>query len=155
MLPMAATKGLIDHLLLATCEWFLMFWVFIDAALAYSLTKFARYCDLQIPCLLCSRLDHFFDKEEPGSYFHLFCNKHQGDISYLIYCNLHNELVDIREICEDCLHSQSNLECYRFVVDKNLGCMGSSIRTCSYTGSHATKILIHHKPVTFQIGLAM
>ncbi|CAH1447315.1 unnamed protein product [Lactuca virosa] len=128
---MATTKGLIDHLLLATCEWFLMFWVFIDAALAYSLTKFARYCDLQIPCLLCSRLDHFFDKEEPGSYFHLFCNKHQEDISYLIYCNLHNELVDIREICEDCLHSQSNLECYRFVVDKNLGCMGSSIRTCS------------------------
>ncbi|KAL4558704.1 hypothetical protein LXL04_036905 [Taraxacum kok-saghyz] len=131
MLAMAATKGLIDHLLLAACEWFLMFWVFIDAALAYSLTKFARYCDLQIPCLLCSRLDHFFDKEEPGSYFHLFCNNHQADISYLIYCNLHNELVDIREICEDCLHSQSNLECYRFVGEKNLPCMGSSIRTCS------------------------
>ncbi|PWA67440.1 zein-binding domain-containing protein [Artemisia annua] len=106
---------------MAACEWFLMFWMFIDAALAYSLTKFAKRCQLEIPCLLCSRLNPFGkNDEEPGpcSYLHLFCNKHQQNISYLIYCNLHNELVDAREMCEDCfgsvtLQSQSNLGCYR------------------------------------------
>ncbi|KAK9054662.1 hypothetical protein SSX86_025741 [Deinandra increscens subsp. villosa] len=119
---MVATKGIMDYLLMATCEWFLMFWMFIEAALAYSLTRFAKYCQIQIPCLLCSRLDHFFGNEEPGSYsyLHLFCRKHQTDISYWIYCNLHNELVDIREMCEDCSNSASlqtrpNLEGYRFV----------------------------------------
>nr|GEV33652.1 myosin-binding protein 1-like [Tanacetum cinerariifolium] len=117
---MAANRGFMNNLIMAACEWFLMFWMFIDAALAYSLTKFAKRCQLEIPCLLCSRLDRFHkNDQEPGpySYLHLFCNKHQQNISYLIYCNLHNELVDAREMCEDCfgsvtLQSQSNLGCY-------------------------------------------
>ncbi|KAI3678845.1 hypothetical protein L6452_38149 [Arctium lappa] len=149
LLAMDATKGLMDHLFMAACEWFLMFWVFIDATLASSLTKFAQYCELQIPCLLCSRFDHFFGNEEPGTNLNLFCNKHQVDISYLIYCDLHNKLVDVREMCEDCLRSvtlqsQSNLEPFRFMVgaigrekegyrrsNKNFVCVSSGIRTCS------------------------
>ncbi|KAK1437309.1 hypothetical protein QVD17_03100 [Tagetes erecta] len=104
---MVATKGIMDYLFMAVCEWFLMFWMFIEAALAYSLTKFAKYCQLQIPCLLCSRLEHFFGNEKPGScsYLHLFCKRHQTDFSYLLYCNVHNELVDGRETCEDCSNS--------------------------------------------------
>ncbi|KAI3819395.1 hypothetical protein L1987_13226 [Smallanthus sonchifolius] len=126
---MVATKGIMDYLLLAVCEWFLMFWMFVEGALAYSLTRFAKYCQLHIPCLLCSRLDQFFGNEEAGSYsyMHLFCKKHQTDISYLMYCNLHNELEDVREMCADCsnsasLQTQSNLECYRSFGNRNFVC---------------------------------
>ncbi|KAJ9564977.1 hypothetical protein OSB04_000943 [Centaurea solstitialis] len=164
---MAATKGLMDHLFMAACEWFLMFWVFIDAALASSLTKFAQYCELQIPCLLCSRFDHFFGNEEPVSNLSLFCNKHQGDISCLIYCDLHNKLADVREMCEDCLRSvtlqsRSNLECLRFVVsavgrekegyrksNKNFVCVSSGIRTCCccrrrWRAKSGGRAMVHH-----------
>lgn len=44
-------------LALVVLEWLLMFMLFIDASFAYLVTKFARLCGLQIPCLLCSRLD--------------------------------------------------------------------------------------------------
>ncbi|KAI3732642.1 hypothetical protein L1987_63849 [Smallanthus sonchifolius] len=126
---MVATKGIMDPLLLAVCEWVLMFWMFVEGALAYSLTRFAKYCQLQIPCLLCSRLDQLFGNEEAGSYsyMHLFCKKHQTDISYFMYCNLHNELEDVREMCTDCsnsacLQTQSNLECYRSYGNRNFVC---------------------------------
>ncbi|KAL8196855.1 hypothetical protein R6Q57_024414 [Mikania cordata] len=116
---MVATMGIMDHVFMAACEWFLIFWMFVEAALAYSLTKFAKYCQLQIPCFFCSRLDNFFGNEKSVSYSHLFCNKHLIDVSFLIYCHLHDELADAREMCEDCANSAnlqtgSNLECYRF-----------------------------------------
>ncbi|KAJ0691846.1 putative myosin-binding protein [Helianthus annuus] len=116
---MAATKGIMDHLITATCEWILMFWMFVEAAIAYSLRKFAKYCKLQRPCLLCSRLDHLFGNED----LHLFCKRHQLDVSHLIYCNVHEELVDVREMCEDCansasLETRSNSESYRFVGEQ-------------------------------------
>lgn len=107
----------------AVLEWFLIFLLFIDASFSYVVTKFARYCQLQIPCLLCSRLDHVLGKEKTEFYWDLLCHKHKLKISSLVLCHLHENLVDVHGMCESCLFSfatvnKSNAETYRLLVGK-------------------------------------
>lgn len=107
----------------AVLEWLLMFMLFLDASFSYLVTKFARYCELQIPCLLCSRLDHVMGKEKKGFYWDLICVNHKLEISSRVVCHIHNKLVDVHEMCENCLFSfakinKSNAETYRLLVGK-------------------------------------
>ncbi|KAL0335508.1 UNVERIFIED_CONTAM: putative myosin-binding protein 4 [Sesamum radiatum] len=85
--------------------------------------SFARYCQLQIPCLLCSRLDHVLGSERSGFYWDLICHRHKIKISSLVLCKLHDNLVDVHGTCESCLFSfatvnKSNAETYRLLVGK-------------------------------------
>ncbi|KAK8717982.1 hypothetical protein V6N13_045232 [Hibiscus sabdariffa] len=89
----------------AACEWILIFLLFVDAAFSYMLTSFAQYCGLQIPCILCSRLDHVFGNVKDGYYRTLFCRNHKSELSFLLSCNIHDKLVDGRGMCDDCLSS--------------------------------------------------
>ncbi|KAE8666917.1 hypothetical protein F3Y22_tig00112471pilonHSYRG00014 [Hibiscus syriacus] len=98
-------KGFAIVLKSAACECFLIVLRFVDASFSYLLTRFARYCGLQSPCIVCSRLDHVFRSEEPGYYWNLYCSKHRSEISSLIACNIHGKLVDGRCLCENCLSS--------------------------------------------------
>ncbi|XP_039030684.1 myosin-binding protein 3-like [Hibiscus syriacus] len=98
-------KGFATVLKSAACECFLILLLFVDAALAYLLTRFAHYCGLQSPCIVCSRLDHVFRNEEPGYYWNLFCSRHISEITSLISCNIHGKLVDGHSVCENCLSS--------------------------------------------------
>ncbi|XP_059627265.1 myosin-binding protein 1-like [Cornus florida] len=98
-------RGFMYVLSSAACEWFFIFLLFVDGTLSYLLTKFARYCDLQTHCLLCSRLDHFFENEKPHFYKNLLCNNHKVEISSLVYCNVHDKLADVRDMCEECVMS--------------------------------------------------
>ncbi|CAK9143055.1 unnamed protein product [Ilex paraguariensis] len=144
------SPGIITALTSAVLEWLLLSMLFINASFSYLITKFARYCELQIPCLLCSRLDHVLGNEEVGFYWDLICGNHKFEISSLVLCRAHCKLVDVHGICESCLFSfaainKSNAETYRLLVaklgddvgldqDPLLGdhILGSSdIRTCS------------------------
>lgn len=98
-------RGFMALLSSAACEWFLMFLLFVDAALSYLLTKFACYCELQTPCLLCSRLDHVFGNKKSGYYQSLLCSNHREEISSLVYCHVHGNLADVRGMCEECFVS--------------------------------------------------
>ncbi|XP_009790074.1 myosin-binding protein 1 isoform X3 [Nicotiana tabacum] len=107
----------------AFLEWLLMIFLFMDGAFAYLVTKFAQYCQLQVPCLLCSRLDHVLGKEKAGFYWDLICPNHKLKISSLVLCHSHNNLVDVHGMCESCLFSfatvnKSNAETYRLLVGK-------------------------------------
>lgn len=107
----------------AACEWLLMFLLFLNGLFSFFVTKFARFCKLQTPCLLCSRVDHMFGIEKPGFYWDLICNSHKSEISSLAYCHVHRKLVDVSEMCEGCLLSfatekKSNPETYRLLVGK-------------------------------------
>ncbi|CAI9770424.1 unnamed protein product [Fraxinus pennsylvanica] len=107
----------------AVHEWWLIFMLFIDAGFSYLVTRFARYCRLQIPCLLCSRLDHVLGNERIGFYWDLICHKHKLKISSLLLCHLHDNLVDVHGMCDSCFLSfatinKSNAETYRLLVDK-------------------------------------
>ncbi|KAI3668073.1 hypothetical protein L6452_43148 [Arctium lappa] len=125
------------HLSMAACEWFLMFLMLIDAALAYLLTKFAHYCELQSPCMFCLRFDHVFGNEKAGSYLSLFCREHRAEVSCLMSCDLHDKLADAREMCDDCFMSitscQSGTKGYRgrSYLNKNFVRLPSSSGRCS------------------------
>lgn len=137
----------------AFLEWLLILFLIIDAIFSYLITRFARYCELQTPCLLCSRLDHILGNKKLKCYWDLFCGNHKLEISSLVFCHAHNKLVDVHGMCENCLFSfatvnKSNTETHRLLVGK-LGedsCLGydeeplphghhndnqSSIRRCS------------------------
>lgn len=108
----------------AACEWLLMFLLFLNGLFSFFVTKFARICKLQTPCLLCSRVDHMFGIEKPGFYWDLICNSHKSEISSLAYCHVHRKLADVSEMCEGCLLSfatekRSNPETYRLLVGKH------------------------------------
>uniref|UniRef100_A0A5B6ZUF2 GTD-binding domain-containing protein n=1 Tax=Davidia involucrata TaxID=16924 RepID=A0A5B6ZUF2_DAVIN len=130
-------RGFMNLLSSAACEWFLIFLLFVDAALSYLLTKFACYCELQTPCLLCSRLDHVFGNEKPWS---LLCSNHRVEISSLISCHIHGKLADARGMCEECLmsfdkHNKSNSEAYRLLVGK----FGVDFEQCGFQSPFSNK----------------
>ncbi|XP_057962968.1 myosin-binding protein 1 isoform X2 [Malania oleifera] len=86
-------------------------------------TRFARHCGLQTPCLICSRLDHVLGNEKLGFYLDLICRNHKLEISSLVFCHAHNKIVDVHGMCENCLFSfatinKSNAETYRLLVGK-------------------------------------
>ncbi|XP_014510844.1 myosin-binding protein 1 [Vigna radiata var. radiata] len=116
-------KGFISHLTSAACEWFLIFLLLLDALLSYMLTKFASYCRLQLPCLLCSRLDHILGRERPEFYDNLFCSNHKSEISSLVLCHIHGKLANGHKMCDDCLLSvnaktKTNGKSHRLLVGK-------------------------------------
>ncbi|KAL1188008.1 putative myosin-binding protein 4 [Cardamine amara subsp. amara] len=94
------TNGFTPVLTYAACEWFLIFLMFIDALLSYLLVWFARYCRLQMPCFLCSKLLH------PLHWRFLLCRNHKSEVSSFMSCQNHgNNLADCRGMCDDCLLS--------------------------------------------------
>ncbi|MED6131117.1 hypothetical protein PIB30_007090 [Stylosanthes scabra] len=93
----------------ALLEWFLIFFLFVDAVFSYVITKFASYCKLQTPCLFCSRLDHVLGKQKRGFYWELICSGHKSEISSLVLCGAHDKLVNVQGICQNCLFSLANI----------------------------------------------
>nr|ABM68547.1 IFA binding protein [Lilium longiflorum] len=86
-------------------EWLLIILLFIAAILSYLATRLARFCKLQTPCLLCSRLDHIWGNEKAGFYKDLLCHTHKLEMASLGYCHIHRKLGDVHKMCESCLRS--------------------------------------------------
>ncbi|KAL3849942.1 hypothetical protein ACJIZ3_011824 [Penstemon smallii] len=115
--------GFMTLLSSAACEWFLIFLLFIYAAMSYILITFAHYCELKTPCLLCSRLDHVFGKKKPAWYWSLLCNSHREEISSSVSCSVHSKIANVHGMCEECLtpiamENKSNSETYKLLVGK-------------------------------------
>ncbi|KAK4732041.1 hypothetical protein R3W88_025029 [Solanum pinnatisectum] len=98
-------RGFMTVLSSAVCEWFLMFLLFLDAALAYFIAKFASYHELQTPCMLCSRFNHILGDKKSGCYGSHLCRNHKEDVSFQVFCHIHGNLADVRAMCEECLVS--------------------------------------------------
>ncbi|CAI9768730.1 unnamed protein product [Fraxinus pennsylvanica] len=109
----------------AACEWFLIFLLFVDVAFSYLLAKFANYCELKTPCLLCSRPDIVIRDKKPRGYQSVLCSDHIEEISSLVSCSVHSKLADVNGMCEECLmpiamKNKSNSESHRLLVGKLL-----------------------------------
>ncbi|CAJ1968997.1 unnamed protein product [Sphenostylis stenocarpa] len=116
-------KEFISLLTSAACEWVLIFLLLLDALLSYMLTMFASYCRLELPCLLCSRLDHILSRERPEFYENQFCSNHKSEISSLVLCHIHGKLENGHKMCDDCLLSvtaktKRNGKSHRLLVGK-------------------------------------
>ncbi|KAF7804670.1 putative myosin-binding protein 4 isoform X1 [Senna tora] len=120
----------------AACEWFLIFLLLINAVVSYLLTKFASYCDLQAPCVLCSRLDRVISGEKLGNYQNILCSKHKSEISSLVSCHIHDKVSDGHGMCDDCLLSfipkdKHHLKTHRLLVGK----LGLDLGGCGFPNS--------------------
>ncbi|XP_073273686.1 probable myosin-binding protein 5 [Primulina huaijiensis] len=96
------SPGFFNSLSSAACEWFLILLLFMIALLSCLAEKFARYCELNSPCMLCSRLDRVLEKAKPGGYWNLLCKNHREEISSLVSCSVHCNLADSHGMCEGC-----------------------------------------------------
>ncbi|XP_057992235.1 myosin-binding protein 2 isoform X2 [Hevea brasiliensis] len=93
-------------LVYAVLEWILIVLLLLNSLFSYLIIKFADYFGLKRPCLLCSRLDHFFEPVKfQNSYRSLICEAHAMDISKLGYCSNHRKLAEWQDMCEDCSSS--------------------------------------------------
>ncbi|XP_065882219.1 probable myosin-binding protein 5 [Euphorbia lathyris] len=99
--------GKFAHFLIyALLEWVLIFILFIDGFLAFFANEFARFFELKIPCLLCTRIDHVLVRRAADFYYNdSICESHKKDVSYLAYCHDHKKLSHIRKMCDGCLLS--------------------------------------------------
>ncbi|KAJ6762949.1 MYOSIN-BINDING PROTEIN 1 [Salix purpurea] len=69
------------------------------------------------------RLDHILGSRKLRYCWDLICGNHKLEVSSLVFCHAHNNLVDVHGMCENCLFSfatinKSNAETYRLLVGK-------------------------------------
>lgn len=124
--------GKFPHFLVyAVLEWVLIILLFIDGFLAFAANEFARFFELRLPCLLCTRIDHVLVHRSPDFYYNdSVCEAHKKGVSSLAYCHNHKKLSDIRKMCEACLLSfatekESDCDTYKALVGilhKDLEC---------------------------------
>ncbi|XP_019243663.1 PREDICTED: probable myosin-binding protein 5 isoform X4 [Nicotiana attenuata] len=115
----------------AILEWVMIIILFIDGFLAFFTNEFAKFFELKVPCLLCTRIDHIFIKRNSSFYYNdSICEVHKKDISSLAYCHVHKKLSDIRNMCEGCLLSfatEKDSDCDRYkslvgILHKDIDC---------------------------------
>ncbi|KAK3145787.1 hypothetical protein QOZ80_3BG0257500 [Eleusine coracana subsp. coracana] len=117
-------------------EWILMLLLLLERLFSYLATTFAHICKLQPPCPMCTRIDHVLGKAQPGFYRDLMCSSHKAEASSWAFCRIHQKLVHVHSMCEDCLLSfatdnKSNLETYQSLVGK----LGDGIKNVGYRNS--------------------
>ncbi|OVA11957.1 Zein-binding domain [Macleaya cordata] len=96
----------LSFLIYVILEWILIAILFIDGLIAFAANEFARFFELQIPCLLCTRIDHVLVRRNPDFYYNdSICESHRKDVSSKAYCHVHKRLSDIQQMCEACLLS--------------------------------------------------
>ncbi|MCD7455588.1 hypothetical protein HAX54_028709 [Datura stramonium] len=115
----------------ALLEWVMIILLFIEGFLALFSNEFAKFFDLRIPCLLCTRIDHILVHRDANFYYNdSICEVHKKDISSLAYCHVHKKLSDIRNMCDGCLLSfatEKDADCDRYkslvgILHKDIDC---------------------------------
>ncbi|XP_042011914.1 myosin-binding protein 1-like isoform X1 [Salvia splendens] len=127
-------NGFMNVLSSASCEWFLMFLLYVDAAFWYLLLKFARYCELETPCLLCSRLDHGLEKKKHALCWSLLCSEHREEISSLVSCSVHSRFATVHSMCEEYLTSIAMQKKSSSPEYMTCSCCSIMVKSKSYTG---------------------
>ncbi|XP_017215893.1 probable myosin-binding protein 5 [Daucus carota subsp. sativus] len=95
-----------QFIIYAVLEMVIICLLYVEAGLAFVSYEFARFFDLQIPCLLCSRIDHvLLNKDSHMFHNESFCESHKKAVSSLAYCHFHRKISDIKNMCEGCLLS--------------------------------------------------
>ncbi|KAH0662957.1 hypothetical protein KY290_028899 [Solanum tuberosum] len=130
--------------LYAILEWVLIIVLFVDGFLAFFSNEFAKFFELNIPCLLCTRIDHVLVNRNSSFYYNeSICEVHKKDLSALAYCHVHKKLSEIKNMCEGCLLSfatERDADCERYkslagVLKKDIDCFaGDDARLSVRTG---------------------
>ncbi|KAH0920137.1 hypothetical protein BRARA_G03303 [Brassica rapa] len=109
-------------LIYTVLEWILITALFVDGVLAFLSNQYARFFDLDAPCLLCTRIDHVLVPRDPHFYYNdSICDSHKKKVSSLAYCHVHKKLSEIKHMCEGCLLSfatekESDCDTYKSLI---------------------------------------
>ncbi|KAK8587413.1 hypothetical protein V6N13_086400 [Hibiscus sabdariffa] len=102
----------------ALLEWVMIIMLYLVGFVAFIANEFAKFFELPIPCLLCTRLDLLvLGRTEDFHYNESICHRHKKSVSCLAFCHAHKKLSDIRNLCESCLLSfatQRETDCDRY-----------------------------------------
>ncbi|KAE8699900.1 putative myosin-binding protein 5 [Hibiscus syriacus] len=102
----------------ALLEWAMIFMLFVGGFVAFVTNEFAKFFELPVPCLFCTRLDHLLlGKTSHVHYNESVCDEHKKSVSCLAFCHAHKKLSDIRNLCESCLLSfatERDTDCDRY-----------------------------------------
>ncbi|KAK8306135.1 hypothetical protein V6Z11_D03G106700, partial [Gossypium hirsutum] len=78
----------------------------LDGFLSYFAEEFARFFELLIPCLLCTRIDKTLSRNNAEIYYNdSICNHHKKNVSPFSFCHCRKKLSNIRSMCESYLLS--------------------------------------------------
>ncbi|KAK4350475.1 hypothetical protein RND71_029788 [Anisodus tanguticus] len=131
----------------AVLEWVMILILFIDGFLALFTNEFAKFFELKVPCLLCTRIDHIFIKRNSSFYYNdSICEVHK-DISSLAYCHVHKKLSDIRNVKSiKSVKNEEEVIKTGSVVVLNCSCCGEPLklrtiysRNSSINGNHCSQ----------------
>lgn len=123
--------GRLPHFLIyAFLEWMMIVILFLDGFLSFVANRLAKFFDLKVPCLLCTRIDAHSHGDSDFCYNDSICEYHKKDVSNMAFCHNHKKLSDIRTMCEGCLLSfatqrESDCDTYKSLVGilhKDLEC---------------------------------
>nr|GLL18556.1 probable myosin-binding protein 5 isoform X2 [Ipomoea trifida] len=115
----------------AVLEWMMIMMILLDGFLGFLSDEFARFFELSIPCLFCTRFDYVMShRKQNFCYNDCICEDHKRDVSSLAYCHIHKKLSDIRNLCDNCLISfatSKDSDCERYklllgILHKDAGC---------------------------------
>ncbi|KAL4351833.1 hypothetical protein GQ457_06G037160 [Hibiscus cannabinus] len=102
----------------ALLEWVMILMLYLVGFVAFIANEFAKFFELPIPCLLCTRLDLLLlGRTEDFHYNESICHRHKKSVSCLAFCHAHKKLSDIRNLCESCLLSfatERETDCHRY-----------------------------------------
>ncbi|XP_062022597.1 myosin-binding protein 2-like isoform X3 [Rosa rugosa] len=132
----------------AACEWFLIFLLFVDALLSYLLTKFAVYCDLQKPCILCSRFEHITGNESSQLYEDLLCSNHISKLTSWIASQIYGNGMHEDYLFPFTTRDNSNREMHMFSVGNSV----SDVESYSSRRRVPSRSCVH-SPVHSSVGV--
>ncbi|XP_039011654.1 probable myosin-binding protein 5 [Hibiscus syriacus] len=102
----------------ALLEWVMIFMLFVCGFIVFISNEFAKFFELPIPCLFCTRLDQLLHGKTSDVHCNeSICDEHKKSVSCLAFCHAHKKLSDIRNLCESCLLSfatERDTDCDRY-----------------------------------------
>lgn len=85
----------------AMLELFLIMLLFLNGLISFAAYKLARFFGLDLPFLLCTRIDHLLVPRDPNScYKESICDAHAKHVSALTICSGHRRLMDDHQMCD-------------------------------------------------------
>ncbi|KAL2539506.1 putative myosin-binding protein 6 [Abeliophyllum distichum] len=127
--------GKFANMIYAILEWVVIILLFIDGILSFISYELAKFFELRIPCLICTKINRILVRKKSNfCYNNSLCEVHKKDISALAYCHVHKKLSDLGSMCEGCLLSfateKGSSDCGKYkslvgILHKDIDCFDS------------------------------
>lgn len=112
---------------------FLILLLFLDGLLSFATNEFARFFGLEVPGLLCTKIDPLLFSRDRNSYYKdSLCDVHTKYISSLSHCSIDRRLTDVHQMCDGHVLSFATKNRLSFAINESpLHVLGADDIKCS------------------------